>query len=141
MNTDRRGFIKTAGLGLTALGLFGANARSSDSSDSFKIGMCDWNVRNQKGESGTCRPDFIPIAAEAHLKGIQVSVGYLDQRNNDTVVPLRIPPFAMNTLNWVKNTEFNSTPSRRGASVTALRLDMNRNQRFTSLTRWKPRPP
>ena len=91
MNTNRRGFIKTAGLGLAALGLFGANARSSNSSDSFKIGMCDWNVRNQKGESGTCRPDFIPIAAEAHLKGIQVSVGYLDQRNNDTVVPLRDP--------------------------------------------------
>ncbi len=70
----RREFHAAAFLGVTALASIHTSNGQTASHDSFKIGMCDWNVKNPQNQSGTCRPDFIPIAAEAHIKGLQVSV-------------------------------------------------------------------
>ncbi len=74
MTLERRDFLHTAGFGLTAFGLLGANAWSSESNSDFKIGMCDWNVRDENNRSGRCRPEAIPNAVKAHLRGIQASV-------------------------------------------------------------------
>lgn len=68
----RRSFIQTSGLSFATLSMMSALQTNAD--DSFKIGMCDWNVKNDKNESGSCRPDFIPLAEQAHIKGLQVSV-------------------------------------------------------------------
>ncbi len=79
MKTDRRGFLTTAGLSLAAFSLIeksGFAARGNR----VKVGMCDWNL------GGSCNPDLIPKAKEAHLEGIQVSVG-----SNPHSIPLRHP--------------------------------------------------
>lgn len=74
MNLSRRTFQSTALAGISSIGFMQTLSAYSATSGSFKIGMCDWNIRNTQNEGGSCRPDFIPIAAEAHVKGIQVSV-------------------------------------------------------------------
>lgn len=84
MNLKRRDFLQTAGLGLAALGWAGSSSIAAFAADSFKIGMCDWNLRDDKGKGGTCRPELIPRAVEAHLRGLQVSVGM-----NPSQIPLR----------------------------------------------------
>jgi sugar phosphate isomerase/epimerase len=68
MNPDRRQFLQgLAVAGATLVGSTGAIAESTGAS--LRIGMCDWNL----GKS--CQPGNIPKAKEAHLQGIQVSVG------------------------------------------------------------------
>jgi len=78
MELDRREFISTAGLGLAAAGMFGSAAFAADAPKTVKVGICDWNL------GGACNPDLIPRAKEAHLDGIQVSVG-----TNPDNIPLR----------------------------------------------------
>ncbi|NPU98393.1 MAG: sugar phosphate isomerase/epimerase [Candidatus Omnitrophica bacterium] len=78
MELDRREFISTAGLGLAAAGMFGSTAFAADAPKTVKVGICDWNL------GGACNPDLIPRAKEAHLDGIQVSVG-----TNPDNIPLR----------------------------------------------------
>lgn len=68
----RREFIQSTSMGISAVSAVSVLHATAD--DSFKIGMCDWNVKNEKNEGGSCRPDFIPIAKNAHIKGLQVSV-------------------------------------------------------------------
>lgn len=80
MELDRREFVSAAGLGLAAAGLFGSAAFAADAPKTVKVGMCDWNL------GGACNPDLIPRAKEAHLDGIQVSVG-----TNPDHIPLRDP--------------------------------------------------
>ncbi|UCF05029.1 MAG: sugar phosphate isomerase/epimerase [bacterium] len=78
---NRRKFLETAGLGLAALHLSSLTscARSVGAGKGATgVGICDWNL----GES--CDPDLIPLAKEAHLEGIQVSVG-----TNPDNIPLR----------------------------------------------------
>jgi len=93
MNLKRREFIGTASLSFAALGLLGPSASGSASGGKVKIGMCDWNVRSTKypKAENKCNPDLIPEAAAAGLEGIQVSVGYTDRKNQETVIPLREP--------------------------------------------------
>ncbi|RJP20342.1 MAG: hypothetical protein C4527_25290 [Candidatus Omnitrophota bacterium] len=69
MSMDRREFITASSLGAAAVGVFTGAVYASERADKVKVGMCDWNL----GES--CNPDLIPKAKEAHLEGIQVSVG------------------------------------------------------------------
>jgi len=78
MELDRREFISAAGLGLAAAGMFGSAAFAADAPKTVKVGICDWNL------GGACNPDLIPRAKEAHLDGIQVSVG-----TNPDNIPLR----------------------------------------------------
>lgn len=77
MKLNRRAFGKRLGFA----GLMAATPRvtlSAPSETAFKIGICDWTL------GGACDPALIAKAREAHLNGIQVSVG-LDPDN----VPLR----------------------------------------------------
>ena len=72
MTMNRRNFLETAGVGLAALHLSALTgcARSVVAGrGAAGVGMCDWNL----GEM--CDPDLIPLAREAQLEGIQVSVG------------------------------------------------------------------
>ena len=80
MAIDRRHFFKTAGAGFAVLNLAGFGCGSGKSSHirSRGVGMCDWNL------GGAATPDNISKAKEAHLQGIQVSVG-TDPNN----IPLR----------------------------------------------------
>lgn len=81
MTMNRRNFMETAGLGLAALhlsALTGCASSVEGGEGAAGVGMCDWNL----GES--CNPDLIPLAEEAHLVGIQVSVG-----TNPDNIPLR----------------------------------------------------
>ncbi len=83
MAVNRRNFLKTMGISIAALnmpGMINNNLFSMPVCDFAGIGMCDWNL----GKSAT--PDTIPRAKEAHLQGIQVSVG-TDPDN----IPLRDP--------------------------------------------------
>lgn len=73
MGMKRREFMEAGALGIAAAAGVG-HAAAAQGDGFFKIGMCDWNVRNPQGQGGSCRPDFIPIAADAHIKGLQVSV-------------------------------------------------------------------
>lgn len=68
---NRRSFLVNASLSALAIG-----AKVGSSAELFRghgkirgIGMCDWNL----GE--LCNPELIPKAKEAHLQGLQVSVG------------------------------------------------------------------
>jgi len=84
MKSDRRGFLKGLGGGLLAMGFLRemgvGNARAADKQSGVKVGMTDWNL------GGTCNPDKIPLAKEAGLDGLQISVA-TDPGN----VPLRDP--------------------------------------------------
>ncbi len=85
MNMKRRHFFYTAGLGVAAMSAYGSSAYAAED-NGIKIGICDWNLRNEKNQGGNCKPEFIPIAKKAHLDGIQVSVG-----TNPDNIPLRDP--------------------------------------------------
>lgn len=65
MDMNRRIFLGTVGVAASALGGFEGKAASND----LKIGICDWNL------GPACDPELIPRARQAHLSGIQVSVG------------------------------------------------------------------
>lgn len=65
MKIDRRKFLETTGV--AALTISGAAA--SRSLGKPMVGICDWNL------GASCDPEIIPRAHEAHLRGIQVSVG------------------------------------------------------------------
>ena len=82
MTMNRRHFMATAGAGLAALNLprSGFAAGRLRPSGAAGIGICDWNL------GPMCDPGQIPRAVEAHLEGIQVSVG----RDIDTIA-LRDP--------------------------------------------------
>ena len=84
MTLERRDFLKTAGLTVAAAGLMHQTVWGAESSGKVNVGMCDWNLRDEKGGGGTCRPELIPRAVEAHLNGLQVSVG-----SNPDRIPLR----------------------------------------------------
>ncbi len=82
MSFNRRDFLKTTGLGLSLMiiPLTSHNLFADGQKKPAGIGMCDWNL----GKAAD--PELIPRAKEAHLQGIQVSVG-TDPDN----IPLRIP--------------------------------------------------
>ena len=86
MNVTRRTVLKGAGGGLIASGFLAALASNevwaADAKSNVKVGMCDWNL------GGTCNPDLIPKAKEAHLDAIQVSIGTVSKE-----IPLRDPAF------------------------------------------------
>ncbi len=72
MLTTRRNFIKSATAGMfaaTLAGTGGNNLFALTESGTAGVGMCDWNL------GGSADPQIIPKAHEAHLDGIQVSVG------------------------------------------------------------------
>lgn len=81
MTMKRRDFLKTASAGFVAMNLTGMVRNiefATGGNAAAGVGMCDWNL----GEASN--PDFIPKAKEAHLQGIQVSVG-----TNPDNIPLR----------------------------------------------------
>ncbi len=82
MSFNRRDFLKTTGLGfsLMSIPLASQNLFAEGQKKPAGIGMCDWNL----GKAAD--PELIPRAKEAHLQGIQVSVG-TDPDN----IPLRNP--------------------------------------------------
>lgn len=84
----RRDFLKTAGFSVAAAGLLRAQAGNAESTGKVQVGMCDWNLIDEQGRGGTCRPDLIPRAVEAHLNGLQVSVG-----TSPDHIPLRSKDF------------------------------------------------
>jgi L-ribulose-5-phosphate 3-epimerase len=78
MILDRRSFLKTSGaaLAVASAGSLGSVAACSSTSPTAQrrpvapgIGICDWNLGPMSD------PEQIPKAAEAHLTGIQVSLG------------------------------------------------------------------
>ena len=80
MVINRRNFLRTAGVSFAALSIMNNPLFSNTKSKIAGVGMCDWNL------GGTADPDCIPKAKEAHLEGIQVSVG-----ENPNSIPLRDP--------------------------------------------------
>lgn len=79
----RRDFLATTALTSTAAGLLPSTVFAQASK--VKVGMCDWNLRNESNDGGgAANPDFIPHAAKAHVEGLQVSVA-----TNPGNVPLR----------------------------------------------------
>ncbi len=82
MKMNRRTALKGIGAGLLASGSLTAiqQTYAAENPAGVKVGMCDWNL------GGSCNPELIPKAKEAHLEGIQVSVGL--SANN---IPLRKP--------------------------------------------------
>lgn len=75
MQMERREFLQSAGLSLSAAALFASQAHAD--TNCVRIGMCDWNLIDESGgerRSGTANPEMIPIAKDAHLEGLQVSV-------------------------------------------------------------------
>jgi L-ribulose-5-phosphate 3-epimerase len=76
MAMNRREFVRNTAIGVGLM----ASWRSGWASGSkiAGVGMCDWNL----GEA--CNPELIPKAKEAHLSGLQVSVGTRPDR-----MPLR----------------------------------------------------
>jgi len=73
----RRTFMKTGLAALAGAGLT-VGAHAAAKSKIAGIGMCDWNLGN------ACDPELIALARDAHLDGIQVSVGTDPER-----LPLR----------------------------------------------------
>ncbi len=82
MSFNRRDFLKATGLGLSlaSIPVTGRYLFAESQKKPAGIGMCDWNL----GKAAD--PELIPKAKEAHLEGIQVSVG-TDPNN----IPLRNP--------------------------------------------------
>ena len=71
MIINRRDFLRTTGLGVAAMSMAGVICKNNLTSPvgAAGVGMCDWNL------GGSADPELIPKAKEAHLEGIQVSVG------------------------------------------------------------------
>ncbi len=71
MTINRRDFLRKSGLGVAAMSMAGVIGKNTLASPvgAAGVGMCDWNL------GGSADPDLIPKAEEAHLEGIQVSVG------------------------------------------------------------------
>jgi L-ribulose-5-phosphate 3-epimerase len=65
----RRDLLKSIGVGFIAGGTLFSQASDASVATAAGIGMCDWNL------GGTCDPELIPKAAQAHLQGLQISVG------------------------------------------------------------------
>ena len=69
---DRRSFLGNAGVALTAASALGPLSSCSSESapriGAAGIGMCDWNLGPK------CDPEQVPLAAEATIQGLQVSV-------------------------------------------------------------------
>ena len=74
MIENRRQFLQKAGTGIAALSLAKNSSSMPPSGTGLRIGMCDWNLGPR------CDPGQIPTAKEAHLDGIQVSVGTVPMR-------------------------------------------------------------
>ena len=68
MTLDRRHFLEMTGLAITGWTLLGSSLADLPGSPP-RIGMCDWNL------GPSCDPELIPRAKQAHLAGLQVSVG------------------------------------------------------------------
>jgi L-ribulose-5-phosphate 3-epimerase len=69
MNTNRRFFLKAVGTGLLVSGTLSSTSELFAGVGAAGIGMCDWNA------GGSADPSIIPKAQQAHLQGLQVSVG------------------------------------------------------------------
>ncbi len=69
MVKTRRQFLQKTGASIAFLSLARDSNGLSAPGTRLRIGMCDWNLGPQ------CDPSQIPRAKEAHLDGIQVSVG------------------------------------------------------------------
>jgi sugar phosphate isomerase/epimerase len=78
MIVDRRKFLGSGGIAMAAasMGSFGGLSACSATESTPTpqvgapgIGICDWNL------GPMCDPELIPMAADAHLTGIQVSLG------------------------------------------------------------------
>jgi len=82
MRINRRDFLRASSLGFAAMSVAGVMRKNVYGSaiGSAGVGMCDWNL------GGSADPDIIPKAKEAHLEGIQVSVG-----TSPDNIPLRDP--------------------------------------------------
>jgi len=80
---QRRTFIQAASLSAAAMSFAGTSFADHHQ---FKIGMCDWNVRDPQGHGCAARVDALKHAAEAGLNGVQVSVA-----TSPDNVPLRDP--------------------------------------------------
>ncbi|MDA3924716.1 MAG: TIM barrel protein [Kiritimatiellae bacterium] len=66
----RREFIKTIGLGVASVGALRASSLFAAKTPQPKgVGMCDWTM------GGLADPEIISKAAQAHLSGIQISIG------------------------------------------------------------------
>lgn len=76
------------GFSIAAAGMFHSQAWGAESAGKVKVGMCDWNIVDEQGKGGTCRPDLIPRAVEAHLNGVQASVG-----SDPSHIPMRSKEF------------------------------------------------
>jgi len=66
----RREFITSLGMGVASAGVLSTSQLfAAEAAHPKGVGMCDWNL-------GTpANPELIPKAAEAHLSGLQVSIG------------------------------------------------------------------
>ncbi len=92
----RRDFLKTAGSGITVLGLATPGLSAAFSSNAGKIqgiGMCDWNLDE------TAKPEALPKAASVNLNAVQVSVG-TDPSN----IPLMDPAVRKRYKKLIKET-------------------------------------
>ncbi len=69
MNCNRREFLTIAGASLAVLSVQKKSGVLAAPTTRVKVGMCDWNLGPR------CDPQQISNAKEAHLDGIQVSVG------------------------------------------------------------------
>jgi sugar phosphate isomerase/epimerase len=116
MSLLRRDFLQNTALSFAAMGFMGTSALASSSSD-FKISMCDWNVRDEKGKGGNCRPDLIPRAVEAHLRGLQVSVG-----TNPDNIPLREKAVRKRYLELCKEYDFTINSVAAGSILNSIPL-------------------
>ncbi len=67
MIINRRGFLGTAGVAAAAWRMEQEIWAAGNST--LRVGMCDWNLGKM------CDPNDIPKAKDAHLNGIQVTVG------------------------------------------------------------------
>ena len=80
---NRRNFLESVGMGLAAVhvsSLAGCTSKTPPVIGAAGVGICDWNL------GPMCDPERIPLAREAYLEGIQVSLGR-DPEN----LPLRDP--------------------------------------------------
>jgi len=71
MIVNRRDFLRKSSLGVAAMSMIGVVCEKTPipAVGAIGVGMCDWNL------GGSADPELIPKAKEAHLEGIQVSVG------------------------------------------------------------------
>lgn len=69
MITDRRDFFKLVGAAAVGAGLIPSVESLFAATGAAGVGMCDWTM------GGAADPGIIPKAKEAHLQGLQISVG------------------------------------------------------------------